>query len=272
MKQRKTVPFWVDDFREELEGKTIDAGILLWYMSAACFALRTPQSMFYLDPYFGGDPVECTPNTYRTTAVPLDPSQISLCDAVFISHAHYDHTHEDSLQAMAKSTKATFYGPISAVKEMVSYGIPDARIHEVKAGDRLQVNDMAVTVFAGHDKDEPQAVTYLYDTNGVRTFFGGDTHFGPTLEEVGSLGELDIAMLAFGRTWYMNEAGLLNTADTLSPRLLLPYHWELWRSHTGDPLEMGRLIERRRPAYETELLLLGDYLHYQPDGTYTRGL
>ena len=199
MKQKHNVPFWESSFREEVESKTIEEGILLWAFSGAAFALRTPQTMLYLDPYFGGDPVECAPNTYRTTAVPLNPAQIRLCDAILISHEHYDHCHEDTLVVVAEGTKCPFYGPASAVKEMLAFGLPEERIHEVKPGDQVKIKDVVANVRSGYDKDEPQAVTYVIESGGVKTFFGGDSASGAAFEEIGAEGDLDIAMLAFGR-------------------------------------------------------------------------
>lgn len=271
MKQKHSVPFWDDSFREEVETQTVDEGILIWALSGPSFALHTPQCMLYLDPYFGGDPLEAPAHTYRTTAVPLDPAQIRRAEAIIVSHDHYDHTHEDTLLAMAEGTEAHLYGPASAVKQMHTFGLPEERIHQVKAGDEFHIKDAQVTVWPGYDKDEPQAITYLIEADDVRLFFAGDSAAGPAFDQIAAQGDLDVAMLAFGRTWYMDESEILEAAQRLRPKLLLPYHWELWRSHTGDPLELGRLVERRPLPFEVRLLLVGDYLHYRPGGQFTQG-
>jgi len=274
MKQKHNVPFWESSFRKEFENKTIDEGVLIWGFSGATFALRTPQSMFYLDPYFGGDPEkhsESASDAYRTTAVPLNPAEIRLADVVLISHEHYDHCHEDTLLAMAKGTNVLFYGPASTVKKMLTVGLPKERIQEVRPGDQVQIRDMVLTVWPGYDKDEPQAVTYVIEVDGVKTFFGGDSSTGTAFSKIGAKCDLDIAMLAFGRTWYMDESQMLDAAMRLRPKLLLPYHWEIWRGHTGDVLELGRLVERRQLPFEVRILLLGDYLHYRPGGQFIKG-
>lgn len=260
MKQKNNVAFWDRSFQEEVESATVDDGVLLWALSGPTFALRTPQAMLYLDPYFGGDPVEAAPNAYRTTQIPLNPATIRLADGVLISHEHYDHCHEETLQPLAAGTGAEFYGPSTAVKEMVSYGLSTKRIHAVKPGDRFAIKDTSITVWPAYDAYEPGAVTFVIESGGVKLFFGGDTSAGQAFDEIGAEGDLDIAMLAFGRKWYMNEAELLDAAERLRPKLLLPFHWELWRAYTGDILELGRLVERRKPEYDVKILLLGDYL------------
>ena len=271
MKQKKQASFWESSFREEMENYTIEEGLLLWSLSGAVFTLRTPNALIYLDPYFGGDPVECAPYAYRTTQAPINPSEISICDGVLISHEHYDHCQEETLIPMVESTEANFYGPVSAVKEMVSFGIPQERIVEVKAGDTFKIKDAVITVCPAYDAYEEKAVTYLIEADGVKIFFGGDTSAGEAFDEIGKTDDLDIAILAFGRKWYMDEPNLLDAAERLKPKLLLPCHWDLWRAYTGDILELGRLVEHRQLTFETQVLLIGDYLHYKPNGEYIKG-
>ncbi|MHB9037265.1 MAG: MBL fold metallo-hydrolase [Armatimonadota bacterium] len=271
MKQKSNVQYWDKSFLDEVESTTISEGVLLWALSGAAFALRTPEAMLYLDPFLGGDPVEGLPGMYRTTAVGLDPAGIKLADAVLISHEHYDHCHEDTLLSLAAGTRAKFYGPFPAVKEMLSYGISSDRIRVIAPGDVITVNDAMIEVWPGYDAGSEGAVTFTIESGGVRVMFGGDSSDGPAFSELGAKGDLDIAMLAFGRTWYMSEAEMLDAAERLRPRLLLPFHWEIWRGHTGDALELGRLVERKKPPFEVGLLLIGDYLHYLPDGSFIKG-
>ena len=271
MKQKDNVAFWAKSFQEEMEGSSVDEGVRIWALGGPTFAIRTPQAMVYLDPYFGGDPEEAAPFAHRTVQIPLDPSRIRLADAALISHEHYDHCHQQTLEPMANRTEMLVYGPKSVVKEMATFAIPEGRVAQVKAGDKLQVKDISVTVWPAYDAYEPEAVTYVLESQGISLFFGGDSSAGPAFDEIGASGNLDIAMLAFGRQWYMNEAQMLDAAERMHPRLLLPYHWELWRAYTGDILEFGRLVERRDPLFDVRILLLGDYLHYKPDRTIARG-
>jgi L-ascorbate 6-phosphate lactonase len=270
METKSSAPFWDDTFLQEVETKAIAAGALIWSLSGPSFALRTPAAMIYLDPYLGGDPPPGASGMYRTTSVPLDPARIRLADAVLISHDHYDHCHAETLLPLLANTTATFYGPASVVRAMRSFGVPGERIVEVKPGECLAIKDANITVYPGNDPGEPLAVCYHIAAGGVRLLFTGDSMAWPGMDALA--GKVDIAMMAFGRSWYMSEGDLLSTVARLQPRLLLPYHWELWRGHTGDPLKLGQLIAERRPMFATELLLVGDYLHYLPDGQYVRGI
>lgn len=271
MEQKSNIAFWDLSFQEEIEGFTIDEGVQIWALGGPTLAIRTPQAMIYLDPYFGGDPMDAAPFAYRTVQIPLDPSRIRLADAALISHNHYDHCHKQTLEPMSTSTGMLIYGPKSAAKEMANYSLPQERIIQVKAGDKFQVKDVSVTVWPAYDDYEPDAVTFILESQGISIFFGGDSSAGQAFDEIGASSKLDIAMLAFGRKWYMSEAQMLDAAARMRPRLLLPYHWDLWRAFTGDILEFGRLVERRKPDFDVRILLLGDYLHYGRNGIITKG-
>ncbi|OFX13415.1 MAG: hypothetical protein A2Z18_01465 [Armatimonadetes bacterium RBG_16_58_9] len=67
------------------------------------------------------------------------------------------------------------------------------------------------------------------------------------------------------------EAQMLEAAERLCPKLLMPYHWDVWHGLTGDALELGRLAERRKPPFDVQLLLIGQYLHYVPGGRLAGG-
>lgn len=265
-----SVPVWPASFLKEIEEASVDEGVLIFSLSCAGFAIRTHRSLLYLDPYFGV-PKVVFPGAFRATAVPADPANIHRANVVIASHAHDDHCHDATLKAVIKQTDAVLVGPASAVKLMLSYGLPDDRIRKATPGSIISIGEMELSVFDGYDSDEPGAVTYLIELDGIRIFFGGDSRQGPSFDEIGDMGDVDIAILAFGHPqFYMTESQLLDTAERLKPKLLLPCHWDIWRNFTGNSLELGRLIERRKPSFEVELLLVGDSIHYLPDGRFTR--
>lgn len=274
MDDLQNIQFWDSRFQKEIETQKNDQGMTIWSLSGPSFAVRSPQALICLDPYFGGDHFKKNPNPpsmYRTTAVPLNPANTRNFDAVFISHEHNDHCHEETLLALSQASDVTFYAPADTVEEMLSFGISDSRIHQLKIGDQISIKDFTVTVCPAYDPNSPGAVTYVINAGDVKMFFGGDTYAGDVFDELGVSGNLDIAMLAFGRTWYMNEPEILEAACRLKPKVLMPFHWDLWRGHTGNPLKLGRLVERGNFPFDVELLLIGDYLHYHPDGKITTG-
>ena len=137
-------------------------------------------------------------------------------------------------------------------------GIADDRIHQVKPGDAVDFRDVHIQVYPSNDPNEPYAASYVVTSGGISLFVSGDSSDFDGLADIGAAHNLDLALLAFGRTWYMNEEQLLAAARKLHPKTLLPFHWEFWRNHTGN---IGRLFElyyRDRPDFDIQILLIGD--------------
>lgn len=258
---------WSKQFLKEVESFQVQHGITLWLLGSPSFLYRSAQATIYIDPYFGPTPPEAEtlyPGVYRTTAVPIYPPEISRVDALISTHDHTDHCHEPTLDAFQAHTSAVFIAPESATLRMLKGGIARERIKTVAPGDELRVKDLQIKIFNSHDPDAPGAVTYLFMADGVTLFVSGDTRDGPTLDKIGNEYQVDLALMAFGsRRWYMTYDQMLLAARRLKPKVLLPFHWEVWRGETGNLLALGKSLALDPPPFEVRLLLIGDRVSYE---------
>jgi len=258
----RDVSYWPKSFLDEIEETTVDEGMIFWALGGPSFAYRTPQTMIWIDPYFYGTPDDAVPDAYRAVSIPIKPDEVSFGDIIFSTHDHIDHCHEGTLQAIVSNTDAFCVGPVSSVKKMRDFGIPEERIREVKAGDSFEFQDVKVQVYPSVDPGEPHAVSFVLTSGGVQFFISGDTSDFNGLSEIGEAHDLDFALLAFGRTWYMDEEQMLAAARRLRPKTLLPFHWEFWRNHTGDIGKLFEVYYREKPDYDIKILLVGDSIRY----------
>jgi L-ascorbate 6-phosphate lactonase len=214
--------------------------------------------MIWIDPYFYGTPDDAVPDAYRAVAIPIKPDEISQGDIAFSTHDHIDHCHGDSLRGIVDNTAAFCVGPSSSARKMREFGIPEDRIREVKAGDRFDFRDVQIHVYPSVDPGEPEAVSFVLTSGGISLFVSGDTSDFDGLDDIGAAHDLDYALLAFGRTWYMDEEHMLAAARRLKPKTLLPFHWEFWRNHTGDIAKLFEIYYRDQPDFDIKILLIGD--------------
>ena len=256
----RDVAYWEKTFLDEVERTTVDHGMLLRSLGGPSFVLRTPQTLIWLDPYFYGTPDDAVPDSYRAPSIPIKPDEVRQGDIIISTHNHIDHCHKESLLGILKNTNAFCVAPVSSAKLMREWGIPDDRIRQVAPGDRFQFRDVEFQVYPSHDPGEPDAVTFVLTSGGVQFFISGDTSDGPALTQAASEHTLDYALLAFGRTWYMDEAHMLAAARKLHPKTLLPFHWEFWRNHTGNIKKLFEIYYREKPPFDIEILLIGDSL------------
>ena len=257
----RDVAYWPKTFLDEIEAKTVDNGILFWALGGPSFVYRTPETMIWIDPYSYGTPDDAVPDAYRATAIPIKPDEVRVADILISTHDHVDHCHDGTLVPIIDNTDAFCVAPSSSAKLMREFGIADDRIREVAPGDSIQFRDVEIQVYPSYDPNEPHAVTFVFSSGGTKLFVSGDTWDGPAITEIGAEHDLDLALLAFGRTWYMEVEELLAVAQKLGPKTLLPFHWEFWRNHTGDIGKLFELYHRQQPEFDIRILLVGDSLH-----------
>jgi L-ascorbate metabolism protein UlaG (beta-lactamase superfamily) len=259
--------YWPKDFLLELESAKVETGIALWSLGSPSFLYRSPECTIYIDPYFGPTPPEAAtlyPGVYRTTAVSIYPPEISVVDALISTHEHTDHCHEPTLEAFQAHTQAVFIAAKASSERMQKGGVAPSRIKEVSPGSEFDIKDVHIRVFGSHDPDAPGAVTFVLSAEGVNLFVSGDTRDGEILSKVGAELDIDVAVLAFGgKRWYMQYDQMLSAARRIKPKLLLPFHWEVWRSQSGDPLALGKLLASDPPPFDVRLLQMGDHISYE---------
>ncbi len=263
----RDVSYWPRTFLDEIEQAAVGESPVLWALGGPSFLYRTAETTIWIDPYFGGTPDDAVADAYRACAIPVKPDEIRAADIVISTHDHVDHCHEGTVMPILANTGAFCVAPRTSAKLMRAWGVGEERLREVAAGDELAFRDVAISVHGAHDPGEPGAVTYVLESNGTTLFVSGDTARCAALAELGSSRALDLALLAFGRTWYMNEEEMLAAARDLSPRTLLPFHWEFWRNHTGDIVRLLELYHREQPPFDLRVLLIGDSITVSRPGS-----
>jgi L-ascorbate 6-phosphate lactonase len=242
---------WDDWFvREEVEATTLD-GLDVWYLGCNAFVLRSPEVTVYVDPYFGdGDP----PTLVRMIPVPLDPADVTRCDAVLVTHEHIDHMHPPSYGPMAEDLGAPVYAT-GACYEAPDYEgdlrVPDGQRHVVSPGDAFEVGDLTIHVRAANDPDAIEEVAYVVEHETGTFLHAGDSRPAPeAFPAIAEEFDVDLGALAFGsvgnvsepetdtveRTrWYMDENEIVEAAGQLELDRLLPTHYDMWRGVGADP-------------------------------------
>jgi L-ascorbate 6-phosphate lactonase len=259
----RDVAYWPRTFVEEIEQARVGSFPVLWALGGPSFLYRTARTSIWIDPYFGGTPDDAVADAYRACAIPVKPDEVQKADVVISTHDHVDHCHEGTVMPILANTSAICVAPATSAKLMREWGVATDRLKEVNPGEAFVHGDVEISVHGAADPGEPGAVTYVLGSGGSRLFVSGDTARCPALEEVGS-SRPDFALLAFGRTWYMDEEQMIAAARDLSPGTLLPFHWEFWRNHTGDIVRLVRLHHEHRLPFELKVLLIGDSLTLVP--------
>ena len=116
------------------------------WLGVAGLEFSANNHVIVIDPYFTRFPLlklffgRVQPNRE------LIAEQIKHCEFVLITHAHFDHLMD--VPDVVRNTGATALGSPNACRLLSVCGVPQDRIREIKAGDKLNLAGFGVEVFS----------------------------------------------------------------------------------------------------------------------------
>ncbi|CAN5772667.1 MBL fold metallo-hydrolase [soil metagenome] len=199
------------------------------------------------------DPVwsqRCSPSRslgpQRLHPVPAPLEALPAIDAVIISHDHYDHLDVDTIKALARSQRATFFVPLGIGAHLREWRIPSERIVELDWGQVGELGELRLVCtparhFSGRFLTRNTTLWSSWAVLGPRhrAFFGGDTGYSASFAGVGTdHGPFDLTLMPVGAYhpgWpdiHMNpEEAIRAHRDLTDPGkgLFVPIHWGTFR-------------------------------------------
>jgi L-ascorbate metabolism protein UlaG (beta-lactamase superfamily) len=194
----------------------------------------------------------------RRRAAAISAAHLADVDAVFISHAHFDHLDMPSLRALPGRPQVIVPAGLANIVKRADLG----PVHEVRAGDRLHVGDVELEIVqAAHGgRRSPWAAadaigglistpagSLAGSTAASTVYFAGDTDLFPAMEAMA--GRVDVALLPVGG-WgprlgrgHLDPRRAAEAAALIKPTIAVPIHWG-----TLSPIWLHRLMGKRFDA------------------------
>jgi len=154
----------------------------------------------------------------------VDPERLteSLHDAtlVCVTHTHGDHYSPSDI-ARVSNSETQFIGPPDVVQQ---YGKGEA----IAPGQTIEFDTVSITGVASYNTNKsnhPKSrnwVGFVIELGSKRIYVAGDTDL---IEEMKTLGDIDVAILPAGGTYTMNAVEAAEATQYIKPELAIPYHW-----------------------------------------------
>lgn len=243
-------------------------GIVLWWLGGSSWVLKSRETVIYVDLFTGPAPTNTITKLTKVTPDLVDPDMIMRVDVVLSTHEHIDHCHRESLMPIYRNTKAVFAGAYSSARLFEEWGIDESRMVRLKPFQEFNIPDVNIRATPSKDCADEDAVGFLIQTQGVTLFDSADSLYFPGFEEIGSMAQIDIALLNFFRdppdldmTTTMTPAEVVQAAIDLNAKIVIPKHWDIWEELKGDPFEVAELLKGSR--IECKILEPGEAFRFE---------
>jgi L-ascorbate metabolism protein UlaG (beta-lactamase superfamily) len=214
------------------------SGIALEIDSSATDAATSYKGQVLIDPFLTGNPVAT-----------LDASDLSPSHIV-VTHAHGDHYGDT--EAIATHANATLISTFEIVNYAAKKGVNG---HGMNIGGGYSFGFGRVTFTpAWHSSAFPDG-TYggmpmgtVIESEGKTLYHAGDTALFSDMRLIGETWSLDLALLPIGDNFTMGPSAALKAVALLSPKVVIPIHYNTFDVITQDANAFKAQIERETNA------------------------
>jgi N-acyl-phosphatidylethanolamine-hydrolysing phospholipase D len=197
------------------------------------------------------------PRRVMDPALPIH--ELPPLDVVLLSHNHYDHLDKPAVKRIAREhPDIAWIVPLGVRRYIQDWGA--RKIIELGWWQHTVIEGVTITAtparhFSGRgvgDRNKSLWCGFAFATNGMRTYFAGDTAYHPEFGDIGSrCGPFDFVMIPIGAydpRWFMHvvhvdpEEAVRIYQDLVAPHpghplpLMLGIHWGTFRL-TDEPMD-----------------------------------
>lgn len=231
-----------------MEIKPSSVGI--FFMGQAGFILKDSKGHLIAYDLYLSDCCEREFGFKRMLSKLLQADEL-IFDVVICSHGHYDHLDIDSIATLTAHQNTVIYTTNDGIEELLKLGITKGKRIERKQTISICNGEVKVHfTYCDHGELAPHAVGAVFEIEGKRLYFAGDTAYRPTELVADKTSGCDFAALpingAFGN---MNEEQAVNLAKELNAKVTVPCHFWNFAEHGGDPAKFMALAKKAEINY-----------------------
>jgi L-ascorbate 6-phosphate lactonase len=251
--------------------------LAVWWLGQSGYVVKSRSGMMVIDPYLSEHlttKYEGTTRPHvRMTEAPFRGHELTGVNLVLVSHKHSDHMDPGTLpDLMRANPRATLILPCSLFEHARSLGIEHDQIIALEAGDlHAQSGFLIRAIPSAHEELDIDSdgrhlyFGYVIETDGLRLYHSGDTIAYDDLP--GWLGRdpFDVLFLPIngrdpsrGVPGNMTAAEAVELAATVSPRFLIPHHYDMFTFNTVPIAEFQGEALRLPPSVTPRVLRCGE--------------
>jgi len=232
------------------------ANTIRW-LGHSCFQVRTTNGkVIIIDPWIAGNPL-----------CPVRLEDISQADLIMVTHDHFDHA--SNAVAIARKTGATVIGcPETVGKLKIGQAFPEGQVIlgglGMNIGGTVRIHNLAITMTqALHSSESGVPAGYIMKLeDGTTIYHAGDTGIFSSMQLLGDLYDIDVALLPIGSCFTMDPQQAAQAVKLLHPRKVIPMHYRTFPILVQDAASFVDLVREKAPEVEVIVLEPGQEYEY----------
>jgi len=224
-----------------------------WLGHSATLITTEKGVKILVDPWITGNPM--FPNTIAKDSIKPD--------MILVTHNHFDHMGTDIPDFVKKNPNCIVVVQNDVVQALKDMKIPETNIVTyamgLNFGGQTEIKGIKITMTeAVHN---PGAAGYIIELeDGTTIYHAGDTGIFAGMELLGTLYDIDLALIPTGSTFVMNPYQAANSLKLLTPKKVIPIHYATFPVLVQDTSEFVKLSTAIAPDVKIEALKPGGIL------------
>lgn len=241
-----------------------DKGDSIYRLGHSTILLHLDNEYILLDPVFSerASPMQWMgPKRFHPN--PISIEDLPSIKMVVISHNHYDHLDQASIEKLAPKV-AHFVVPLGIEKTLLEWGIEKKKIIQLDWWQNTRIGHFYLTAtpaqhFSGRglwDRDKTLWASWVIESSKSRLFFSGDSGYFTGFKEIGKrFGPFDVTMIETGayhelwKTIHMLPEQSIQAHIDLRGKAMIPIHnstFDLSLHDWYEPLEKSYWLAREK--------------------------
>jgi len=247
--------------------------LALWWLGQHSFVVKVGRKVIYIDPFL-------TPMDQRVIPPLLRPEEVTNASIVCGTHDHADHIDRPVWPGIAAASPGAMFVIPSFFESTLpdELEIPASRFVGLDDGESIELDGVKLSaVAAAHEFLDRDPATgrhpylgYIIEAGGVTIYHAGDTCIYEGLVTKLRRWKFDVmflpingrdaARLAAGCIGNMTYQEAVDLAGTLQPRLVIPAHYEMFKTNLGDWRGFVEYARVKYPSLRTHICQHGERL------------
>lgn len=225
------------------------------WLGHAAFLLQLNGKTVLTDPYLTARAGRLGLGPLRFVEPGLSLDSLPPIDIIVVSHNHYDHLDENTIEALPDKQRTHVVVPLGLGEFFSKRGY--ANVHERDWFESVSLDGVEVEVLpaihfsrrGAFDKNRTLWGGFAIRANSKAIFHSGDTAYGPIFSEIGErAGPFDVALVAIGaylpasimETVHITPEEAVRVVDDVMATSAVGMHWGTVRLTDEDPFEPPR--------------------------------